>query len=101
MNDFFSSAEQSLLMELYDDYRDIITEKGNTTAINKAREMAWQKIADRLNVLVMQVVQVFHVTCVFHFMLFCVLWSSVKCFKLLVYEMFCKNNHILPFHFTN
>ncbi len=38
---FFSSAEQMLLMELY---KDIITKKGDTAAINKVRVMA-----DRLN----------------------------------------------------
>ena len=46
----FSAAEQNLLMELYDDYCDIITKKGNTAQINKAREAAWKTIADRLNV---------------------------------------------------
>ncbi|CAJ1061363.1 uncharacterized protein LOC120545684 isoform X5 [Xyrichtys novacula] len=45
----FSVAEQNLLMELYDDYCDIITKKGNTAQINKAREAAWKTIADRLN----------------------------------------------------
>ncbi len=45
----FSSAEQTLLMEIYENYREIITRKGNTAAINKAREVAWQNIADRLN----------------------------------------------------
>lgn len=47
--EIFSAAEQNLLMELYDDYRDIITKKGNTAQINKAREAAWKTIADRLN----------------------------------------------------
>ncbi|CAJ1084265.1 uncharacterized protein LOC128029015 isoform X2 [Xyrichtys novacula] len=45
----FSDAKQNLLMELYDDSRDIITKKGNTAQINKAREAAWKTIADRLN----------------------------------------------------
>lgn len=45
----FTAAEQTLLMELYDDYREIITKKGNTAPINKAREAAWKTIADRLN----------------------------------------------------
>ena len=47
--DFFNSAEQKLLVELYEEYRNAITRKGNTVAIVKARDMAWQKIADRLN----------------------------------------------------
>ena len=45
----FSSAEQTLLMEVNEEYREIITKKGNTAAINKARDVAWQNIADRLN----------------------------------------------------
>ncbi|KAM4524492.1 uncharacterized protein PAE49_000786 isoform 3-T3 [Odontesthes bonariensis] len=45
----FSSAEQKLLMELYEDYKGVITRNGNTVAINRARETAWQTIADRLN----------------------------------------------------
>ena len=47
--DFFNSAEQKLLVELYEEYRNAITRKRNTVAIVKARDMAWQKIADRLN----------------------------------------------------
>ncbi|XP_039636172.1 uncharacterized protein LOC120545684 isoform X4 [Perca fluviatilis] len=45
----FSAAEQTLLMEVYEDYSHIIRKKGNTAAINKARDVAWQNIADRLN----------------------------------------------------
>ncbi|XP_035847494.1 uncharacterized protein LOC116045131 isoform X2 [Sander lucioperca] len=36
-------------MEVYEDYSHIIRKKGNTAAINKARDVAWQNIADRLN----------------------------------------------------
>lgn len=46
---FFSAAEQTLLMEPYQEYKGVITKKSSTAAINKAKEMAWQKIADRLN----------------------------------------------------
>ena len=35
---FFSAAEQTLLMELYEEYKGVITKKGNTAAINRARE---------------------------------------------------------------
>lgn len=45
-----STTEQTLLMELYKVYKAAITKKGNTVAISKVRELAWQKIADRLNV---------------------------------------------------
>ena len=47
--DVFSVAEQTFSMELYQDYRDVIVKKGNTAVINKAMEVAWQTIADRLN----------------------------------------------------
>ncbi|XP_059925000.1 uncharacterized protein LOC132470405 isoform X1 [Gadus macrocephalus] len=46
---FFSSGEQKLLIEVYEDYKHIITQKGNTIIINKNRDAAWQVIADRLN----------------------------------------------------
>ena len=36
----FSAAEQKMLMELYDEFKSVITRKGNTAAINKARETA-------------------------------------------------------------
>ncbi|XP_063058109.1 uncharacterized protein LOC134451502 [Engraulis encrasicolus] len=47
--DFFSAAEQRILLKVYQDYRAVITQKGNTLAITRARDMAWQEIADRLN----------------------------------------------------
>ena len=46
---FFSSGEQKLLVEVYEEYKHIITQKGNTVSINKNRDAAWQIIADRLN----------------------------------------------------
>ncbi|XP_048873893.1 cerebral cavernous malformations 2 protein-like isoform X2 [Brienomyrus brachyistius] len=42
----FLLLEQSLLMELYEEYKDVIAKKGNTVAINTARELAGQRIAD-------------------------------------------------------
>jgi len=45
----FTSTEQRLLLETYEEFKDVITKKGNTAAINKAREKGWQEIADRLN----------------------------------------------------
>ena len=45
----FSAAEQRMLMELYEDFKSVITRKGNTAEINKVRETAWQTIADILN----------------------------------------------------
>lgn len=56
----FSAAERTLLMKLYKEYKGVIIKKSNIAAINKAREMAWQKkIADRFithecNVLITQ-----------------------------------------------
>ena len=46
---FTSAAEQTLLMKVYEEYKGVITKKGNTAAINKVREMALHKISDRLN----------------------------------------------------
>ncbi|KAK0155462.1 hypothetical protein N1851_002126 [Merluccius polli] len=46
---YFTTAEQQLLMEFYEEVEDTIRKKGNTTAIIKEREKAWQTIADRLN----------------------------------------------------
>ncbi|XP_026077714.1 uncharacterized protein LOC113055541 isoform X2 [Carassius auratus] len=45
----FTATEQRLLLESYEEFKDVITKKGNTAAINKAREKGWQEIADRLN----------------------------------------------------
>ena len=45
----FSAAEQRMLIKLYEDFKNVITRKGNTVVINKVRETAWQTIADRLN----------------------------------------------------
>ncbi|XP_037123966.1 uncharacterized protein LOC119132628 isoform X3 [Syngnathus acus] len=46
---YFTHEEQSLIMEGYDEYKEMITAKSNTVAANKAREECWQKIADRVN----------------------------------------------------
>ena len=45
----FSSGEQKLLVEVYEEYKHIATQKGNTVTINKYREAIWQKIANLLN----------------------------------------------------
>ncbi|KAM9743915.1 uncharacterized protein ACNS7B_011262 [Menidia menidia] len=46
---FFSSKEQELIMKLYEEEREILTAKSNTTSASKLREEAWQRIADRIN----------------------------------------------------
>ena len=38
-----SSGEQKLLVEVYEEYKHVITQKGNTVTITKNREAAWQK----------------------------------------------------------
>jgi hypothetical protein len=48
-NRIFSSGEQKLLVEVNEEYKDIITQKGTTVTIHRYREATWQKIADRLN----------------------------------------------------
>ncbi|XP_077091370.1 uncharacterized protein LOC143742400 [Siphateles boraxobius] len=45
----FTATEQQLLLESYEEFKHMITKKGNTAAINKTRENGWQEIADRLN----------------------------------------------------
>ncbi|XP_068994685.1 uncharacterized protein [Embiotoca jacksoni] len=46
---FFSSKEQELILKLYEEEREILTAKSNTTTASKLREEAWQRIADRIN----------------------------------------------------
>ncbi|XP_072243136.1 uncharacterized protein [Leuresthes tenuis] len=47
---FFSSKEQELILRLYEEEREILTAKSNTTSASKLREEAWQRIADKINV---------------------------------------------------
>ncbi|XP_012716027.2 uncharacterized protein LOC105924803 [Fundulus heteroclitus] len=47
---FFSSKEQELILKLYEEEREILTAKSNTTSASKQREEAWQRIADKINV---------------------------------------------------
>ncbi|KAM6943970.1 uncharacterized protein PEZ65_001899 [Lycodopsis pacificus] len=47
---FFSSKEQELVLKLYEEERQILTAKSNTTSASKLREEAWQRIADQINV---------------------------------------------------
>ncbi|KAM3611601.1 uncharacterized protein V6R79_021124 [Siganus canaliculatus] len=46
---FFSSKEQELILKLYEEEREILTAKSNTTSASKLREEAWQRIADHIN----------------------------------------------------
>lgn len=46
---FFSSKEQELILKLYDEEKEILTAKSNTTSASKLREEAWQRIADKIN----------------------------------------------------
>lgn len=46
---FFSAKEQELILKLYEEERDILTAKSNTTSASKLREEAWQRIADKIN----------------------------------------------------
>ncbi|KAM9505130.1 uncharacterized protein ACWYII_047720 isoform 1-T3 [Salvelinus alpinus] len=48
---YFSPSEAHILMEAYEEVKDIIKKKGNTATVIKQREKAWQSIADRLNAL--------------------------------------------------
>ena len=46
---YFSQEEQVLIMQGYEDFKEIFTAKSNTVGVNKAREECWQKNADRVN----------------------------------------------------
>ncbi|ROL48202.1 hypothetical protein DPX16_0067 [Anabarilius grahami] len=46
---FFSQAEQELLMEGYAEFESLIKTTGNTSKSAKARRVGWQKVADKLN----------------------------------------------------
>nr|XP_055057290.1 GT1 domain-containing protein isoform X1 [Misgurnus anguillicaudatus] len=46
---YFSAAELQLLMDGYEEVRDLIKTKGNTIAAAKVRQDAWRKIAAKLN----------------------------------------------------
>ncbi|XP_026177790.1 uncharacterized protein LOC113139052 isoform X2 [Mastacembelus armatus] len=46
---FFSSKEQELILKLYEEEREILTAKSNTTSASKLREEAWQRIANKIN----------------------------------------------------
>ncbi|KAM9416973.1 uncharacterized protein ACWYII_023320 isoform 4-T4 [Salvelinus alpinus] len=48
---YFSPSEAQILMEAYEEVKDIIKKKGNTATVIKQREKSWQSIADRLNAL--------------------------------------------------
>lgn len=46
---FFSPREQDLILRLYEEEKDVLTAKSNTTSASKLRVEAWQRIADRIN----------------------------------------------------
>ena len=49
---YFNEMELQVLLESYDEEKDIITRKGNANASATRRTNAWQLIADRVNALV-------------------------------------------------
>ena len=46
---FFSAGEQEMIMNAYEEYKTIIMAKSNTATAARARQEAWQNIADKLN----------------------------------------------------
>ncbi|XDV17231.1 hypothetical protein PO909_023128 [Leuciscus waleckii] len=46
---YFTEAELEVLMHAYEEFKPIIMKKSNTAAWAKERELAWQKITDRVN----------------------------------------------------
>jgi hypothetical protein len=49
---YFNEMELQVLLESYDEEKDIITRKGNAKASATRITKAWQRIADRVNALV-------------------------------------------------
>ena len=49
---YFSQEGQVIITESNEEYKYIITAKSNTVSEHKAREERWQKIADRVNLLI-------------------------------------------------
>ena len=45
----FNEMELQVLLESYDEEKDLITRKGNAKASATQRTKAWQRIADRVN----------------------------------------------------
>ena len=50
---FFSADEQDMIMNAYEEFNTIIMAKSYTTTAARARQEAWQNIADKLNALVL------------------------------------------------
>lgn len=46
---YFSEAELEVLMLAYEEFKPIIMKKSNTAAYARERQLAWQKITDRVN----------------------------------------------------
>ncbi|ROK67589.1 hypothetical protein DPX16_12491 [Anabarilius grahami] len=46
---FFTAAEQELLLEGYAEFETLIKTPGNTSKCANARKEGWQKVADKLN----------------------------------------------------
>ncbi|KAL3971073.1 nuclear receptor subfamily 1 group D member 2 [Sarotherodon galilaeus] len=46
---YFTPAEQELLIEGYQEFQSLIKTQGNTAKAAKARREGWQKVADKLN----------------------------------------------------
>ena len=47
---YFTEMELQILLESYNEGKDIITRKGNAEASATLRTKAWQRITDRVNV---------------------------------------------------
>ena len=45
---FFSADEQDMIMNAYEEFNTIIMAKSYTTTAARARQEAWQNIADKL-----------------------------------------------------
>lgn len=46
---YFTPLEIDILLSVYGEYEHIFSKKGNTAAAAKERELAWERIAARVN----------------------------------------------------
>ena len=46
---YFTAADQELLIEGYQEFQSLIKTQGNTAKAAKARREGWQKVADKLH----------------------------------------------------
>lgn len=80
------------------EYKEILTRKDNTPAINMSRDMAWQNIVGRLNEEVLQVYYNCYMCTIFNSVLQKIKEPRVILHFQFLYEILCPNKSTL-YHF--